>query len=87
MEIRLTTQLELKTLAWQPALCPSCSQPFISRKALAVHEGTAHRNLVRKRAKRKPEHSRRRAQKKKGVTPRGEQLAPISMREVREGIS
>lgn len=87
MEIRVTTQLEVQELAWKPAVCPLCSQPFASRKALSVHDSTAHRMLVRRRAKRKPEHSRRRAQKKKGVTPRGEQSAPIHMREVREAVS
>lgn len=86
MEIRVSTQVEIQELAWKPAICALCHQPFASAKALRVHDAHTHRMLIRKRAKRKPEHSRRRAQKKKGVTPRGEQSAPIYMREVREAI-
>lgn len=91
MEITISTQsetqTELKMLAWKPALCSVCGQPYASRKALRVHDSMAHRSLVRKRAKRKPQHSRNRALKKKGVTPRGEQSCPVSVHVVSEAVS
>lgn len=85
MEIKVSTQHEQPQLRWEAAVCATCGQPFISRKALRVHISTSHRVLVKKRGRRKVEHGRRRRAKlKKEVAPSGSQ---ITVREVREGVS